>query len=831
MARPTHEPDAPQPALQRRRARRRSAGGAVAAVVVLGLAGAGAWGAGQLAADLIEQRSARDVRAALDAAGLDWAHVATDGLQVRLTGTAPDEIARFRAATAAGTAVDAARVRDAMTVTPPKAVQPPAFRVELLSNDQGISVIGLAPAGLDQAALIARLERSAGAGRVTDLLDLADYPAPPAWDAALDLGVQAAGQARRGKVSVTAGAVVVTAITDGAAEQARLTEALTRATPPGVTLTTDISAPRPVITPFTLRLVHTGAGLRIDACSADTDAARNSILSAAAAAGVDAQPDCALGLGAPSPQWGAAAVAVIDALAGLPAGSVTLTDAAVALDAPATVPQALFDEQAARLEQALPDVFSLTATREQPPAADDATPAVFTAEVTPDGIRMRGRITDERMRAAVESLAQARFGTADSALRADGTVPSGWTVRVIGALEAMAQLRRGTVTVTPDLIRLTGVSGSRNASAEAAQRLGARLGPGARYELAIAYDERLDPSLGLPTGADCVARLNAAQAATPVAFELNRAVFDGDPAPALAGLAGALADCGDFRIEIGAHTDAQGSDSFNAELSSDRAQAVLAALGQAGAPTRNLTAHGYGESDPVAANDTDAGRAANRRIAFRLLAETPVNPVPAPAAAVTGVTAEGATLPPAPAPAPAAEGVADAGLPALPPALAGAAPPGGARPGAAATIMTDLRPATGPAADSPAAPDHEAMAQSEVGAESDDGAEAVGGPEPGDIEAEPAPEPSADEMAADETTAGDDAADTAPQPPLPPTPDEIAAREGIALRPAEITVDGDRITTPVPPVLPGGAASTAGLGGAPGGGAADRPPPRPDDLP
>ena len=823
MARPSPPPDthdSAPPSVGRAR-RGRPVRSALVVLAVLGLAGAGAWQAAHLAADLIEQRSAQDVRAALDRAGLTWAQVATDGLQVRLTGTAPDEVARFRATTAAGSAVDAARVRDDMTVAPPRAAQPPAFRVELLSNDQGISVIGLAPAGLDRAALVARLERSAGAGRVTDLLDLADYPAPPNWAAALDFGVQAAGQARRGKVSITADRVVVTAITDGTAEQARLTAALRRAVPAGVRLTADISAPRPVITPFTLRLVRSSTGLRFDACSADSEAARDAILSAAAAAGVAGQADCTLGLGAPSPHWGKAAVAAIEALARLPAGSVTLTGAAVALDAPASVPQALFDEQAARLDQALPAVFSLTATREQPAQAKAPAPAEFTAEVTPDGVRLRGRITDAPMRAAVESLAAARFGPIDSALREDDSVPSGWTVRVIGALEAMGHLDRGTVTVTPDLIRLTGVSGSRTASAEAAQRLGARLGPGARYELEIAYDERLDPALGLPSGPDCVARLNAAQAATPLDFVVNRAVFDGDPAPALDGLAGVLADCADFRIEVGAHTDSQGSDSFNAQLSSDRAQAVLTALREAGAPTENLTPRGYGESEPLADNGTDAGRAANRRIAFRLLSDVAVSPAPAPAA-VTGVTAEGATLPPAPD-GPGAPNAATGRLPGLPPALAGPPAAGATRPGSGATIMTGRPPAANGAQPPGAMPDPASQAPD---LNLDPGA--VGGPDQDDAAAPqtaPEAEPDGEDPAAGESAAGPDGA----LPDAPPTPDEFAAEEGIALRPAQITVDGARITTPVPPILPGSAASTAGLG-APGE-QDDRPPARPATLP
>ena len=65
------------------------------------------------------------------------------------------------------------------------------------------------------------------------------------------------------------------------------------------------------------------------------------------------------------------------------------------------------------------------------------------------------------------------------------------------------------------------------------------------------------------------------------------------------------------------HTDSQGSENSNAELSRSRAQAVLAAMGEAGIDTARMTARGYGESEPVDSNDTEAGREANRRIEFR----------------------------------------------------------------------------------------------------------------------------------------------------------------------------------------------------------------------
>jgi outer membrane protein OmpA-like peptidoglycan-associated protein len=75
-------------------------------------------------------------------------------------------------------------------------------------------------------------------------------------------------------------------------------------------------------------------------------------------------------------------------------------------------------------------------------------------------------------------------------------------------------------------------------------------------------------------------------------------------------LAGALT------VEVGGHTDNQGDAEFNQKLSEDRAQAVVRALVERGVPQAAITAAGYGETRPVATNETEDGRATNRRVAL-----------------------------------------------------------------------------------------------------------------------------------------------------------------------------------------------------------------------
>jgi outer membrane protein OmpA-like peptidoglycan-associated protein len=68
-----------------------------------------------------------------------------------------------------------------------------------------------------------------------------------------------------------------------------------------------------------------------------------------------------------------------------------------------------------------------------------------------------------------------------------------------------------------------------------------------------------------------------------------------------------------LRIEVGGHTDNAGSDADNLKLSDQRANAVRDFLVKKGIEAARITAKGYGETQPMATNDTEEGRALNRR--------------------------------------------------------------------------------------------------------------------------------------------------------------------------------------------------------------------------
>ncbi|MCX7566893.1 OmpA family protein [Sulfitobacter sp. F26169L] len=576
--------------------------------------------AANFSVSMIEDSSEIGVRDALDAKGMTWAEVEANGLQVSLSGTAPTEAVRFSALTTAGSVVDAARVIDDMGVTAQEALAPPKFSAEILRNDSGLSVIGLIPASTDRQYLIARFINIAGSNGVTDLLETADYPAPEGWERSIDFALTSMSSLPRAKISIEAKRVAITAITDSAQEKSRLELNLKRMKPDGVELVLDISAPRPVITPFTTRFQIADDGASFDACSADTELAAERIISTAKAAGAT-DPRCTVGLGVPTPRWADAVTASINALVKLGGGSVTIVDADISLMAAAGTSQSDFDRVVGELENALPPVFAL---QSKLPQAEDANagPPEFTATLSPEGqVQLRGRVNDEALRELTSSFAKARFGSDKvyTATRVVDDLPADWATRVLAGLEALGQLSNGALSVTPDSLAVTGNTGNPDASTEIASMLAGKLGEGNPFDVNVTYQKKLDPVLGLPTPEECEAEISAIVAVGKINFEPGSATIDASALGTMDDIAAVIKRCGDISLEIQGYTDSQGREEMNQALSQSRAESVLNELRARRVSTGSFTAKGYGEQSPVADNSTEAGREANRRIEFRLI--------------------------------------------------------------------------------------------------------------------------------------------------------------------------------------------------------------------
>ena len=104
-----------------------------------------------------------------------------------------------------------------------------------------------------------------------------------------------------------------------------------------------------------------------------------------------------------------------------------------------------------------------------------------------------------------------------------------------------------------------------------------------------------------------------------VNFDFDKSTIRPDAGAILQEAARILREEPDVDVAVDGHTDARGTDEYNQRLSERRAQAVADYLARLGVAASRLRPEGFGESRPVADNDTEEGRAQNRRVELNVI--------------------------------------------------------------------------------------------------------------------------------------------------------------------------------------------------------------------
>ena len=104
-----------------------------------------------------------------------------------------------------------------------------------------------------------------------------------------------------------------------------------------------------------------------------------------------------------------------------------------------------------------------------------------------------------------------------------------------------------------------------------------------------------------------------------VTFDVDEASVRNEFVDVLNSVAIVLKEFDKTAIRVEGHTDSSGAESYNQQLSERRATAVRDLLLRAGIPISRTSVSGYGENQPIASNDSPAGRQANRRVTLNLI--------------------------------------------------------------------------------------------------------------------------------------------------------------------------------------------------------------------
>ena len=580
----------------------------------LGAVGAVGW---------VERATTDTLSRSLEAGGHEWATIEADGLEVRLGGTAPSESARFRALEVAAQLVDTDRISNEIVVSSAATEDTPNFTLEILRNGRKLSLMGLLPGARSRLQILSGLEQLIDDAEFTDLAEAVEFPAPDGWDRTITFAIDTAHTLEQSRVLVVPGSITVEAYLESEADVGEVEAVLKQTVPRDLDLTISLDAPKPIMAPFRFAAAATDGKVRVTTCAAESN--EGIILIETALSGVSSsRTTCALAVGAPSPEWPEAVVAAIEALAAIGDGQITFSDADVRFVAAETADPAAFDKAARDLKSTLPALFSLKSVAPSQPDAANAParrPSDFTATLDVEGnIMIKGALRDETARDAVRHFAAARFGASQvqPELTVDASVPDGWSGRIFAILDAMTLLQTGEATISLTRAELSGHSHVQDVRQRVERTFSDRLSD-METRIDVSYSPEPEDTIRAPSAKECERQLASIMQAGQIVFAPNSAKISDESEIILDEIAFVIKSCPDARFEIGGHTDSQGRESMNLALSQARSDSVLDSLLAREVMLASLVARGYGEQKPIGDNETEAGRAANRRIEFRLL--------------------------------------------------------------------------------------------------------------------------------------------------------------------------------------------------------------------
>ena len=235
-----------------------------------------------------------------------------------------------------------------------------------------------------------------------------------------------------------------------------------------------------------------------------------------------------------------------------------------------------------------------------------------------DGIVVRGMVPSEELKAQIEAAVAAKVRGADTSgliVNEDAPVQAVESLdAAIGtALDAIAALTKARADFTMrEEAKMSFMGEGDEASLAAAEELLSEAPEGFEWsESALLFDAAMASS--------CDEALAGLQAEREIEFSTGSSELTDESRSLIEQVPGLLDVCPEnLRIHVAGYTDNVGQPMANLRLSRRRAASVIDALVAAGVAPARVISHGYGEQNPVADNETEEGRAQNRRIELSL---------------------------------------------------------------------------------------------------------------------------------------------------------------------------------------------------------------------
>ena len=495
------------------------------------------------------------------------------------------------------------------------AVRPPVaapFFWQAMRAGDAVTLTGYVPSQAARAEVLAALRAAVPEARLADDMRLADgAPATDMWLKAVRYAGRLLSFLPQGRVALSDSTLTVEGTAPGFAAYDALVAAR-RAPPEGFQITRFAVEP-PRVSPFFTAIARDGDSVRLSGYL-PSEEARKLIADAVRGAfpGVSLVDEARLASGGPKADaWAGAVHFAVAQLARLRTGTAQLAGADVTLSGEAMDSAAYVTlMQAVR---AAPEGLAVDARQVRPPVIS---PYVFAVRRDGDGLTVSGFFPDEAAHTAIRTALERDFLKEKvNDLSAIGAgAPEGFTEAVLAGLAQLARAQSGDLSFGDTQLRLSGTALRPEATAEMEADLKKALKPPFAAEVSLAPIEPGPPA----SAGECQELIADLMRRGAITFVTGSARIERGSAGILDRLIHTLQRCPQAVVAVEGHTDATGDAAANQRLSESRAAAVLAYLAQAGIAATRLSSAGFGAARPVAGNDTEAGRAQNRRIEFEV---------------------------------------------------------------------------------------------------------------------------------------------------------------------------------------------------------------------
>ncbi len=591
--------------------------------LVAGVGALGYWGTVDHAKDM-EAAVATNASAAVDGTSIHKVTTEISGRDITVTGIAHSEAERDAILARLGDVKGRRAIRDELEILP--VAETYAFNAT--KSEDGLALSGVMPTN----GALDTIKSGFGTAKGIDSLSLASGEPDMKFGDAANSGLLALGKLSEGELNITGNTVRLRGLAQDAATLASVENI---ELPEGYTLEADLSVPLPTRDAYTFSLTKNENG-----AISGQGFAPNEASAAAIKAAIGSDVDIELADGAPDVDWAELVGAGHAALGQMEQGEVSIRSNMLTVTGVA--PEGASEMITATLAEAMPVGAQLSTTIAEP---DPILPPKTALNVFVDANEEITVYGDGPQDLSDQAVRDALGLPNTTKIDVNGVdTEAGPALAELEAIKDwLPEFETALFEVSGDGITLEGETKSDVDATLLAETLGSddrfsgiTVRPTQReYEngfkrLDLVNGDMMEYIAGywIPVAAfdvsasSCTTNLEGLVQRQRVTYVLGDATLSPKARRAVNALAGLLRKClveDGMYVQIDGHTDSVGDDAYNLELSKARSASVVNALSERGITADRMKSAGYGESEPIATNDTEEGRAMNRRTQITLM--------------------------------------------------------------------------------------------------------------------------------------------------------------------------------------------------------------------